>query len=69
MRKVIEIDTAREYLHNEKNKLNAYWIKSQNPGSQNVYLLIEGQADVILIGGAISPQLLTQILSTLTISN
>ena len=69
MRKVMEVDIAKEYIHYEKDKLNAFWIKSQNPSSQNVYLVVEGQKDVTLIGGAISPQLLNQILSTLTISH
>jgi len=69
MRKVMEVDTAGDYIHYEKDGLDAFWIKSRNPSSQNVYLLIEGQTDVTLIGGAISPQILSQILSTLTISH
>ncbi|MDH5546208.1 MAG: hypothetical protein OEZ43_11480 [Gammaproteobacteria bacterium] len=67
MRKTMAVDVASEYVWSHKDNLSAFWMKSNNPSSQSVYVVNDKEANVLFVGGAVTEELFGRILGTLRI--
>lgn len=70
LRKIEEITTASGYTKTSKGPVHVYWIQSPLPGgSQKVYFVIDGEDDVYMLAGDVTPKFFDAVLANLKISD
>ncbi len=69
MRHIEGLNSATRYTKMTKDLLHVYWIESQPPNSQYVYVVIDGEETVYLFAGDITEKFYNSLLSNMRITS
>jgi hypothetical protein len=70
LRKIEEVATASRYTKTSKGPIHVYWIESPLAGgSQKVYFVIDGEADIYMLAGDVTREFFVAVLANLKVSD